>query len=65
MPLRMAVFMASAVLTMNGELVMLTISWPSGPSNSHFSNGITGLTMRRQACLSRSAGLCATPWRAM
>ncbi|MNC84107.1 hypothetical protein D3C75_1384500 [compost metagenome] len=53
--------MASAVLTMNGELVMLTISWPSGPSNSHFSSGITGLTMRRQACLSRSLGFCAIP----
>ncbi|MCY1454392.1 hypothetical protein D9M71_714550 [compost metagenome] len=62
MPLLMAVFMASAEFTWNGEWVMLTSSWPSGPSNNHFSRGITGLTMRRQACLSRSLGLSAIPW---
>ncbi|MNJ72472.1 hypothetical protein D3C77_691270 [compost metagenome] len=63
MPLRIAVFIASAEFTWNGAWVMFTTSWPSGPSNSHFSSGITGLTMRRQEWLSRSLGLCAMPWR--
>ncbi|MNL46113.1 hypothetical protein D3C87_1687980 [compost metagenome] len=61
MPLMIADFIASAEFTRNGELLMVTISWPSGPSKAHFSSGITGLTRRRQAWLSRSLGFCAQP----
>ncbi|MCY1251067.1 hypothetical protein D9M72_647820 [compost metagenome] len=61
MPLMIAVFIASAEFTRNGELLMVTISWPSGPSKAHFSRGMTGLTRRRHAWFSRSLGFCAQP----
>ncbi|MNF13501.1 hypothetical protein D3C80_2153730 [compost metagenome] len=61
MPLVIAVFIASAELTRNGELLMVTVSWPSGPSKAHFSSGITGLTRRRHMWFSKSLGFCAQP----
>ncbi|KWV90172.1 hypothetical protein PFLmoz3_00170 [Pseudomonas fluorescens] len=61
MPLVIAVFIASAEFTRKGELLIATLSWPSGPLKVHLSSWTTGLTRRRHAWLSKSWGRCAQP----
>ncbi|MNJ74695.1 hypothetical protein D3C77_716710 [compost metagenome] len=65
MPALMASVMASAVFTWKGVWLTLTISWPSGPSNSHLSRDITLFTRRRQRCFERSEGRRGAPCLSM